>query len=302
MRKSGLRYSAIGALLIIWLSVTIPNLISFLGKNSIIFPLSLHSDLSIYLMLISCVILSIIGIMTGILEIRETEGVKYISREKLFPAIFLLFICIPISYAYIFEQNNHNISQLILDSGVMDEDFDEVVPGEDPPGWSEESGDWYAVDDGGNMVYYNDDDADAEALTISTTGDTSWTDYTFTVDVKFIEGPVNKANRGALIVYRYTSGNDYYYLAMREAQDVLEVYKHGSDSVGHRVGSVSCTLVQDTWYSVNITIRSNNVWISVDDNPYFTKLDMQGAHSQGSIGIGTKYYKVMFDNIYVELK
>ncbi|MFC1802944.1 hypothetical protein ACFL0D_03140 [Thermoproteota archaeon] len=185
---------------------------------------------------------------------------------------------------------------------VMDEDFDDTPPGEDPPGWGEESGNWYAIDDGGNNVYYNDDDGDAEALSISTTGNTSWTDYSFLVDLKFIEGPTNKADRAALLVYRYTNGNDYYFLAMREAQDELDVFKHGTGGGGHLVGTASCTLVQDTWYHVNITIRNNNVWISIDDTYYFTQLDMLGSHTTGSVGIGTRYYKVMFDNIIVELR
>ena len=183
----------------------------------------------------------------------------------------------------------------------MDEDFEDVTPGEDPPGWEEESGNWYAVNESGNIVYYQDDDGDHEALSISTTGDPSWTDYIFEVDLKFVEGNPTKSDRAALLVYRYTNGNDYYFLALREAQDQLEVYKHGTGGGGHLVGSTSCTLVQDTWYHVNITIIGNNVWISIDDIPYFTNLDMQGAHNSGMVGIGTEYYKVMFDDIYVEL-
>ena len=139
-------------------------------------------------------------------------------------------------------------------------------------------------------------------MTISTSGDTSWTDYSFLVDLKFDTGPANKPDRGALLVYRYTSGNDYYFLALREARDELEVFKHGVGGGGHLRGTVSCTLVPGTWYSVNVTIRGDNVWVSVDDTYYFSNLAMAGSHSQGSVGIGTEYYKVMFDNIIVELR
>jgi len=302
MRKSGLRYSVLGALFIIWLSVTIPNLISFLWNDTIIFPLSKHSENAVIIMIITCAILSIIGITTGILEIRETEGVKCISREKLLPAIFLLFISIPISYAYIFEQNNQNLSQLILDSAIMDEDFDNLLPGETPPGWDEGSGNWAAADDGGNIVYYQDNLADKEALTISTSGDTSWTDYVFEVDVKFVEGDPSKSSRSAIICYRHHGENNYYFMAMREAQDQLDIYKHGTGGGGHNVGSVSCTLETGIWYHVNVTIISNNVWVSINDVPYFVNVDMQGSHLAGSVGIGTEYYKVMFDNICIELR
>ena len=302
MRKTRLHYSIIGVLFIIWLSVTLPNLISILRNDTIIYPLPKHAENSFIFMVISSVILSTIGIMTGILEIRETEGVKIISREKLLPAIFLFFICIPISYAYIFDQNNHNLSQLILDSAVMNEDFDDLQPGEDPPGWDEDSGSWAAADDDGNLVYYQDDMSDAEALSISTTGDTSWTDYVFEVDVKFVEGNPTKAGRAAIICFRHHGENNYYFMAMREAQDQLDIYKHGTGGGGHNVGSVSCTLETGIWYHVNVTIISNNVWVSINDVPYFVNVDMQGSHLAGSVGIGTEYYKVMFDNICVELR
>ena len=213
----------------------------------------------------------------------------------------IICLSIPIASAYIFEFDNSIINQLIENIVAMEENFDDLPPGTDPPGWDEDNGNWTTVNDNGNIVYYQDDYSDKEALSISTTGNTSWTDYVFTVDLKFIEGDTSKPERAALLVYRFTGGNDYYFLALREAQDILEVFKHGTAGGGHMVGSASCTLVQDTWYSVNITVRSNNVWISIDDVPYFTNLNMQGAHTSGSVGIGTEYYKVMFDNILVDL-
>jgi hypothetical protein len=237
--------------------------------------------------------------------LRILEEKKFFNESKrgfkYHLLLFLLFF-FPVVSAYIYEIDNNSIGQIILNVPAMGEDFEDVPPGSDPPGWDESSGNWTAVNDGGNIVYYQDSFEPKEALSISTTGNSSWTDYTYTVEVKFIEGDTNKPNRGALLVYRYTGGNDYYFLAMREAQDQLEVYKHGTAGGGHLVGSVSCTLVQDIWYSVNITIISNNVWISINDTPYFTNLNMLGSQSSGSVGIGTEYYKVMFDNIEVDLK
>ena len=212
-----------------------------------------------------------------------------------------MMMSVPFVYGYVFKQDLQSLGPMILNLAALDEDFDDTPPGEDPPGWEEDAGTWAAYNDSGNIVYYQNDTSPKEALTISTSGNSSWTDYTFTVDLKFDEGNPTKSNRGALLVYRYTGGNDYYFLALREAQDELDVYKHGTAGGGHLVATASCTLVQDTWYSVNITIRNNNVWISVDDTPYFMNLDMQGTHSSGSVGIGTEYYKVMFDNIHVEL-
>ena len=44
-------------------------------------------------------------------------------------------------------------------------------------------------------------------------------------------------------------------------------------------------------------MRNDSVWISIDDTYYFSGLDMLGSHDNGSVGIGTEYYKVIFDNI-----
>ena len=68
------------------------------------------------------------------------------------------------------------------------------------------------------------------------------------------------------------------------------------------VASTSFTLVQDTWYHVNVTIIGQNAWVTVDDVPFFTNQAMNGAFDTGNVAIGTSYYKVMFDNILVEPK
>ena len=68
------------------------------------------------------------------------------------------------------------------------------------------------------------------------------------------------------------------------------------------VASTSCTLVQDTWYHVNVTIIGQNVWVSIDDVPYFTNQAMNGVFDTGNVAIGTSYYKVMFDNILVDIR
>jgi hypothetical protein len=303
MNPNKLHYTIIGIFSIMWLGLVIPLVKNVMGFGPVIFPKPPITQLEkTHLLIVSTLlVISLVFKAVSIFKEPNTSGK---IRTKITPLLMIVLLSVPLAFGYVFDSDIQSIGQTILNLGgsVMEEDFDEVVPGEDPPGWEETSGDWYAVDDGGNSVYYNDDDGDREALTISTTGDTSWTDYSFLVDVKFVEGPSNKADRAALLVYRYTSGNDYYFLAMREAQDELEVYKHGVGGGGHLRGTVSCTLVQDTWYGVNVTIRGDNVWVSVDDMYYFSNLSMSGSQSQGSVGIGTEYYKVMFDDIQVELR
>jgi hypothetical protein len=234
------------------------------------------------------------------------ERLRYIGEKdkrknkSILLIFFSLMILIPLGSAYVFDEEIQGISQTILNlSGLMDEDFEDLPPGTNPPGWDPEGGNWTTVNDNGNIVYYQDDNADKEALSISTTGNTSWTDYTYTVDVKFIEGNTKKDDRGALILFRYHGGNSYYFLWMKEHLDVLELHNHGDGA--HDVATTSCTLVPDVWYDVNISIQGQLADVWIDGIQYFDDVDMNGAFDTGSVAVGTSYDKVMFDNIYVDI-
>jgi hypothetical protein len=292
------------AILPLWAISFYPFINVLFKFNTPTYPIQINAH-QIMRLIVTTSLLLILSLLNGVLRILEEKNIYNESKvgNKYYPLIFVLFF-LPVASAYVFDFDNSTIGQMILDLGdaVMNEDFDDTPPGEDPPGWEEDSGDWYVVDDGGNNVYYQNNDGDKEALTISTTGNTSWTDYSFLVDLKFDTGPANKPDRAALLVYRYTSGNDYYFLALREARDELEIFKHGTGGVGHLRGTAACTLEPGPWYSVNITIRGDNVWVSIDDTYYFSNLAMLGSQPNGSVGIGTEYYKVMFDNILVELR
>ncbi len=286
-----------------WLHVVIPLAKNFLGFGPIIFPKPQITQIEKTYLLLSSALLVFSLILKSASIIKELN--THIKTQlKISPLLVIILLTVPIAFGYVFDTDIQTVTQTILDlnGAVMDEDFDDTPVGEDPPGWEEDNGDWFTVDDGGNNVYYQNDDGDKEALSISTTGDTSWTYYSFFVKLKFDTGPSNKPNRAALLVFRYMSGNDYYFLAMREAQDEIEVFKHGTGGGGHLRGTASCTLIPDTWYSLNVTIRGDNLWVSIDDSYYFSDLSMVGSQPQGSVGIGTEYYKVMFDDIRVELR
>ena len=53
---------------------------------------------------------------------------------------------------------------------------------------------------------------------------------------------------------------------------------------------------------IEFLIINQDVWVSIDDIPYFSGVNMGGAFVLGNVAIGTSYYKVMFDNILVEPK
>ena len=252
-------------------------------------------------MVLSSLILLSILFRYAVNEYRKGSDTVF-NLKKAVPLLLFALISVPVVFGYVFETDIQSIGQTILDIGtaLMDENFDDLPPGTDPPGWDPLDGTWSTVDDGGNIVYYQDDNADKEALTISTTGNSSWTDYTYEVDVKFVEGNTKKDDRGALLLFRFQGGNSYYFLWMKEGIDTLELHNHGDGA--HMVTSTPCTLVPDTWYHVNVTIIDQNVWVSIDDVPYFSGINMNGAFTTGNVAIGTCYYKVMFDNILVEPK
>jgi hypothetical protein len=300
MKSARLRYATLGALSIYWLSV-VYSILHTMNTNQNVFPKPALPQTKIGELIISTIIFLILSFNQALYEFKKdtqiTNEVRKVVSLLLFAAISVTFV-----FGYVFDSEVQSIGQTILNIGtaLMDEDFDDLPPGSDPPGWDPLDGTWSTVDDGGNIVYYQDDNADKEALSISPTGNSSWIDYTYEVDVKFVEGNTKKDDHGALLLFRFQGGNSYYFLWMKEGLDTLELHNHGDGA--HMVSSTGCILVQDTWYHVNVTIVGQNVWVSVDDIPYFSGVDMNGAFTHGNIAIGTSYYKVMFDNILVEPK
>jgi len=155
------------------------------------------------------------------------------------------------------------------------------------------------IDEGGNIVYIQDDEGEKEALTISAAGNASWANYIYEINVKFEVGNPSKLDRGALLLFRYQGGNNYYYLWLKEGLDTMALFNHGSEGAGNEANSTSITLVQDIWYHVKISIVGQfcNVW--VDGVQYFYDEDMAGSLDTGQVGIGTRYYQVKFDNVEV---
>ena len=300
MNRSRLHHTIIGLLTINWFKVVNNLLQTVNGYGQIIYPKPPINNTLIIELFMSALLVSGSLIYRGINELTKERKNSETSNRKYYPLFLFMLISVPFVYSYVFDQNIHSIGQMILDvtTPLMDEDFDDLPPGSDPPGWDPLDGTWSTADDGGNIVYYQDDNSDKEALSISTTGNSSWTDYTYEVDLKFVEGNTKKDERGALLLFRYQGGNNYYFLWLQEGLDILELHNHGDGA--HVVTSTSCTILQDTWYHVNITIIGQSVWVSINYTPYFTEVDMSGSYNTGNVAIGTSYYKVMFDNILVE--
>jgi hypothetical protein len=286
-------YLILSLITVIWLLELLPIVKSVLNFHPIVYPRPNIPKTRLTGLVCSSAFLSGLCVCLGALELREKEVVKNRSGSRLLVMSVLFLLTTPFVYAYIFQQNGQNFTQTILNIPLMDQDFDDLPPGSNPPDWSPIGGAWATVEDNGNIVYYQDDNADKEALSISATGNTTWTDYTFNVDVKFVEGNTKRNDRGALLLFRYQGGNNYYFVWMKEYIDKIELHNHGDGA--HMIDSVDCVLIPDTWYHVVIRIVGNTVDVYINGISYFNHVDMGSAFNTGSVAVGTSYYKVMFD-------
>lgn len=282
----------------IWFLQLTPILMHVLDVGPAVFPGPLMTDTSLAILIITSLGLSSYCLKLGLNRFKREKSGNGNQGTLFLSVVIIVFLVMPFVFAYIHQQEYQSFTQTILNEALMDEDFDELPPGTDPPGWDPVDGSWSTVTDGGTVVYYQDDNADKEALSISTTGNLSWTDYRFDVDVKFVEGNEKKDERGALLLFRYQGGNNYYFLYMKEYMDLIELHSHGDGA--HVVDAVDCVLMPDIWYHVSIVVIGDIVDVEVDGVSYFGGVDMGGSFSHGSVAIGTSYYKVMFDNIYVD--
>ena len=225
MNKPRRDYTVLFLLILVWVAFLIQELENILGSDPVVFPRPKINGLRF---VITGLILSLFSLKIGLKDMWKAQKEKGLHKKLLFYSLIIFTVLIPLCYAYVFEQDTQGFSQSILNlSGLMDEDFDELPPGIDPPGWDPEDGNWTTVNDNGNIVYYQEDNADKNVLSIFIPGNTSWTDYTYEVDVKFVEGNTKKDDRGVFILFRYQRKNRYYFLYMKEHLDLLELHDQG---------------------------------------------------------------------------
>ena len=287
-----------GVLLFNWINVIMYNVRhSFYGQHNFITSEIFNSSNAIILIL-SSIIFGVYIFYLGIIKISKRLQFKF-KKTHILPIIVLSSLFSPVVYAYVFQQESHSVEMMILNEIFLEEDFEDVTPGTDPPGWEEQDGDWAAYNDSGNIVYYQGDNSDRETLSMSLSGNSSWVDYLIKVDLKFVEGS-NRDSRAAVIVFRYQGGNSYYQLVLREYYDTIALFRHGTLGGGNMVSSLSHELLTDVWYHVELLIVGDIVNVSVDYTPFFVDTAMSGSYDYGSVGIGTMYYGVMFDNVSVE--
>lgn len=291
---------------IIWIRYIFQVIPNLLNGAPIIFPNKQFTILEGLVFLFISLIITCISLFLGIRNLKQFYFDNKLDERKVnFNTLFIVFILlmstIPVAYSYIMEAQSQTQHQMIINIELLHEDFSEHEPGSEPDNWYPLDGNWTLQLDGDNLVYYQGDNSDKEALSISTIGDSSWVNYRYEVDIKFIERNTKKNDAGALLLFHYQGSNSYYYLWIKEYQNQLELYNHGAEGGGLAKATAPYILDTDIWYHVTITINEDIVNVEIDGLNVFTDINMNGTYQYGSVAIGTRYYKTMFDNINVEI-
>lgn len=180
--------------------------------------------------------------------------------------------------------------------GLFFDSFNEHTPPEPPDGWAVYSGTWQTATDG--TTVYEQTQKNVER-TVSTAGNTNWTDYVFQAKVKFVFPPGTPPGTGAILFFRFQNTSNYYFLFMVEDKDELLLYRR-IGGVEEQIGaSVSIPLAENQWYDVRISIEGQTINVWINGTQYFTNQESGGTLTTGAIGVGSKRYKCRFDDIEV---
>ncbi len=145
--KKRLSNTALAFFFIFWLFVIISIIRPFQQNDIITFPHQTRIHYDIYRLEISSSLLSIFLFYRGYTILIETSQQTYIQIEKndkrrirYLIAILIPIIIIPVVYAYVYEQDNNNLTQTIIDLALMDEAPLDSQPSEtgDAPSLEEE--------------------------------------------------------------------------------------------------------------------------------------------------------------------
>jgi hypothetical protein len=137
---------------------------------------------------------------------------------------------------------------------------------------------------------------------LATTGDLSWTDYIYEVDVYGIAG-VDKC-----IEFRVQDYRNHYYINLRS-----DWPNQGNDSLYFcKIVDGTCVYYEsvywpsqnNTWYHLKVEILGNHFKVFVDDNFVHEFIDGQNTFPQGKIGLGcwtgdADTCNIRFDNVLV---
>lgn len=158
-------------------------------------------------------------------------------------------------------------------------------------GWTQETGSWSVVTDEGSKRYEQGTYTTAEYRT--STGNTSWDDYTFEVDVQPLSFDGNSA---IFINFRY-SDNSNTYRAVIHGYNQLRLQKKVSGALTE-LANESYTFNTGTIYTIRLEAVGTNLKVYVNDNLEISETD--ASHSSGEIALATWKTTANFDNVLVQ--
>ncbi|MCM3626121.1 hypothetical protein M3194_01910 [Paenibacillus glycanilyticus] len=157
----------------------------------------------------------------------------------------------------------------------------------DAQGWTSASGSWSVA----NGSYLQSGNAASEA--VSTTGDSAWTNYDVSADVK----PQSAASFAATgVIGRYQDNNNYYYLRLHAGDNQLQLYKKAS-GMFTLLGSVPQAVSLNTAYSLKLSMIGSTIKGYLNDVEKISVTDT--AVSAGKIGLRSYNQTAAIDNVLV---
>ncbi len=136
-------------------------------------------------------------------------------------------------------------------------------------------------------------------------GGSSWTDYTFEVDLMTKEEGWNFYKENIGVIFRYQDASNYYILRWRQHGALSRMFLDKVvNDVRYNIGKEYDLLIKDNWYTINVTLDGNNIKIKRIGNFFnscrkvFDVTD--NSHSSGSIALFCwKNEEAWFDDVRV---
>ncbi|MNC27839.1 Extracellular exo-alpha-L-arabinofuranosidase precursor [compost metagenome] len=167
---------------------------------------------------------------------------------------------------------------------IFSDDFED----NDFSNWTVSGGSWSLVTDGSLALSQNT--ASGEALAF--TGDTSWSDYTYSARVKLLAVTGN-----AGLVFSYVDNSNYYALRLNDSGDKVELYKKSGGTMT-LASSTSYAVTPGRWAEMKVTVSGNTITGFVDGVQLLQWTDTS-ALPAGKIGIRMHTSTARIDDVKV---
>lgn len=197
---------------------------------------------------------------------------------------FFGFSLINMPFIKAYADTGSNVTMLFQDN-FQDGDYT-------TPAWITNGGAWTVKTDTanpGNQVL-SQSITDQEAYI--TVGDSSWTDYTYSIKIRQVDGSAYPG-----IVGRYTDTSNYYMFRLNPSNNTLELSKKVSNT-SSSLGSISYNpLTKGIWYTMKMMLQGSSIKCYLNDELVFAVTDT--SLTAGEIGIRSRWGSFDVDDALV---